>query len=55
MISKHILEITFLNKPKFKFSTQLNGFKNFHQTRIILFIINYLLVISFLNELEVIC
>ena len=29
MISKHILEITFLNKPELGFCTQLNGFKLF--------------------------
>ena len=44
MISKHILLITFLNKPKlfFFFCTQLNGFTYFYFIQIILFTINHL-------------
>ena len=44
MISKHILEITFLNEPELIFfGTQLNGFTYFYLIQLILFTINYLL------------
>ena len=40
MICKHILLITFLNKPELIFfRTQLNGFKYFYLTQIILYTI----------------
>ena len=42
MIGKHILLITFFNEPELIFCTQLNGFKYFYQTGIILFTINHL-------------
>ena len=42
MICKHIMLITFLSKSDLIFCTQLNGFKYFYQTRIILFTINHL-------------
>ena len=44
MICKHILLITFLNEPKLILCTQLNGFKYFNQTWIILFTINHFFV-----------
>ena len=40
MICQEILLITFLNKPKLILGAQLNGFKYFHLTSIILFTIN---------------
>ena len=42
MICKYILLITFLNKPELIFCTELNGFKYFYLTQIILFTINHL-------------
>ena len=41
MIFKHILEITFLNKPQLIFFTLLNGFTYFYQIQIILFTIDH--------------
>ena len=37
MIYKHILLIIYLNEPELIFYSQLNGFKYFYQTQIILF------------------
>ena len=43
MICKHILLVTFLNKSEFTFFfAQLNDFKYFYLTQIILFTINHL-------------
>ena len=42
MISKRILEITFLNEPELNFFTHLNGLTYFYQTRTILFTANHL-------------
>ena len=42
MISKHILLITFLNKPELIFCPHLNGFIYFYPIRIIVFTINHL-------------
>ena len=42
MICKHILLPTFLNKPELIFLTQLNSFKYFYLTWVILFAINHL-------------
>ena len=45
-ISEHILLITFLNKPKLIFFTQLNGFTYLYLIQIILQTINHLFVYS---------
>ena len=42
MISKHILQITFLNETELIFPPQLNDFIQFYIIRIILFTNNYL-------------